>query len=399
VARDAFGDAWGRGDGFKIDFDGASGGKPADLAIGDGRYYVDGIMCENDQSLACGDKPSTSTSYSAQRPKPEGLPTDRFLVYLDVWERHVNWIEEPGIREVALGGPDTASRSRVVWRVTVANGANSLDASGAFDADVWKNYVNGIQSTNRGCLTAELTASKEPDQAPCQVAPSSRYRGTENQLYRIQIRRSGKVDKDPAKGATFIWSRDNGCLIYGVRQLEPDTEKKLARVSLDSLGRDAGQSLEADQWVELVVSRDDPTRLLRIANVYPDEMAVDLDIPNNDVSEIKDAIERPYLRRWDHRPSLDPRYGGGILIEEGVAIKIENGIQIKFEKSNGNATYQADDYWQIPARTATGNIEWPMNGDAPVPQSPRGEMHHFAPLAVINPGGSTKVKDLRHLLP
>jgi 2-polyprenyl-6-methoxyphenol hydroxylase-like FAD-dependent oxidoreductase len=41
----------------------------------------------------------------------------RYLVYLDVWERHLTHIEAPSIREVALGGPDTTTRAQIVWQV------------------------------------------------------------------------------------------------------------------------------------------------------------------------------------------------------------------------------------------------------------------------------------------
>ena len=39
------------------------------------------------------------------------------LVYLDVWERLVTAVEDDSIREVALGGPDTSARTKLVWQV------------------------------------------------------------------------------------------------------------------------------------------------------------------------------------------------------------------------------------------------------------------------------------------
>ena len=33
------------------------------------------------------------------------------------WERHITWLEDERIREVGLGGPDTATRAQVVWQV------------------------------------------------------------------------------------------------------------------------------------------------------------------------------------------------------------------------------------------------------------------------------------------
>nr|HKN84064.1 DUF6519 domain-containing protein [Pyrinomonadaceae bacterium] len=73
-----------------------------------GRYYVDGLLCENAGHLG----------FAAQ----QGYPfsgnltlddirdeTGTFMVFLDVWERHVSCNEDGDICEVALGGPDTAT--------------------------------------------------------------------------------------------------------------------------------------------------------------------------------------------------------------------------------------------------------------------------------------------------
>ena len=40
-----------------------------------------------------------------------------YQVYVDVWERAITYLEDDNIREVALGGPDTAARAKVVWQV------------------------------------------------------------------------------------------------------------------------------------------------------------------------------------------------------------------------------------------------------------------------------------------
>src|SRR4029077_6867387 len=85
------------------------------LLIGAGRYYVDGILVEND----------TECSYETQPayPVPSSDPFlklsqgNEFWLYLDVWERHVTIIEDDGIREPALGGPDTCTRSKIVWQI------------------------------------------------------------------------------------------------------------------------------------------------------------------------------------------------------------------------------------------------------------------------------------------
>jgi hypothetical protein len=111
------------------------------------------------------------------------------------------------------------------------------------------------------------------------------------------------------------------------------------------------------------------------------------------------------LRRWDHRKG-DPA-SGGLQIANGAALivedaekwlDLEDGIQIRFQpKDTGgeSKTYRTGDYWLIPARTATGDIEWPGTTDHPPAVPPHGIDHHYAPLAVVYPEGD-RVTDLRH---
>ncbi|HJU52951.1 MAG TPA: DUF6519 domain-containing protein, partial [Pyrinomonadaceae bacterium] len=73
-------------------------------------------------------------------------------------------------------------------------------------------------------------------------------------------------------------------------------------------------------------------------------------------------------------------------------VDLEGGIQIEFSEG----TYRAGDYWLIPARTATAEIEWPPfgvpNAD-PQPQPPRGIRHHYCRLATLKFDEVVSVRD------
>ena len=77
------------------------------LLIGAGRYYVNGLLVENEAQPVHG---SSRTTHLRRRRFAKAI-TDkanaRYWVYLDVWERHITAIEDDSIRETALGGPDT----------------------------------------------------------------------------------------------------------------------------------------------------------------------------------------------------------------------------------------------------------------------------------------------------
>src|SRR6266536_5386556 len=90
---------------------GGAGCGAGSVRIGAGRYYVDGILCENDAAVPVNAQPDLPGVVL------QGTAGSRYLAYLDVWEQHVTVLEDESIREVALGGPDTATRLRTVWQV------------------------------------------------------------------------------------------------------------------------------------------------------------------------------------------------------------------------------------------------------------------------------------------
>ena len=70
-------------------------------------------------------------------------------------------------------------------------------------------------------------------------------------------------------------------------------------------------------------------------------------------------------------------------------------MQIKFS-APGN--YRTRDFWMIPARIATGDVEWPADPSHPRWVTPHGITHYYAPLAKLNidaAGGPEVVQDYR----
>src|SRR5207253_6477909 len=103
------------------------------------------------------------------------------LVYLDVWERHLTAVERPELREVALGGPDTTTRTRTVWQVK---------STSASCADVIPGWAPAERALGTGRLAARA-APVPPVTDICLVPAEGGYRRLENQLYRIEIHDPG----------------------------------------------------------------------------------------------------------------------------------------------------------------------------------------------------------------
>jgi hypothetical protein len=97
----------------------------------------------------------------------------------------------------------------------------------------------------------------------------------------------------------------------------------------------------------------------------------------------RESTTHPLLRRWDQKSDVLP-------VQEAKWIDLEDGVQVYFEPGG---TYRTGDYWLIPARTATGDVLWPVEEDddgttSPKAVPPHGIKHHYAPLARIAVDGN-----------
>ncbi|WP_267470545.1 DUF6519 domain-containing protein [Nocardia abscessus] len=412
-------------------------GTPADLLIGPGRMYVDGLLVENE----IGD-PDVATTWTSYWNQPDGyldpsvtedqLPEGIFVAYLRVWEQLVTALQRPRIREVALGdpGPDTATRARVVWQLAPlplpgVPGAELDDpAKRAAALDEALRDRLAALHPDPGLLTARARRPVYSDADPCQLPPEARFRGPENQLYRVEVHSggpawpattltaSGRGRQKTLAGATFRWSRENGSVVFLITSVSGN------QVQLATLGRDGKLGLEIGDWVELtddaVAARVADDRdlttvqempaLLEVTAIDPDTRTVTLSGRTPGDCGMHQS-RHPMLRRWDHRAPT--RYesdsgtskqaiavDGALPIIENVWIALEDGVEIMFtapeppppgESVGPNevtATYRPGDHWIFPARTVTGDVEWPHDADGPIPRLPDGVRYHYAALAL-----------------
>ena len=91
------------------------------VAIGSGHVYVGGVLCENDAAGLTIDKqpdlPAAACVLVSGVAQDLPAPTGLYLGFIHVWQRHLTALEDPAIREIALGGPDTATRVKTLWQV------------------------------------------------------------------------------------------------------------------------------------------------------------------------------------------------------------------------------------------------------------------------------------------
>lgn len=371
--------------GFGIVTDGS------DFKIGPGRYYVGGLLCDNWRE--------DMTYYSQAENYPldensDALPDLPYLVYLDVWERHITYIEDGNIREVALGGPDTTTRSQIVWQAKTwqLDDGRLEELRDELEQDIrletlcdllndnWETVSDLWWPEATGRLQARTEAQARSTD-PCITAPESRYRGVENQLYRVEIHRGGTADR-----AIYKWSRDNGAVIFPIYTGNGKT------VALESMGRDNYHTLSEGSIVEVVDHLSalhgdrEPEPLLKVTRVTAEDLALELGPLNGNGAQPslpgygRDDERRPFLRRWEG-------YGA---VRDDEWLTLEDGVQIQFQPRQTGETearvYRRGDYWLIPARVASGDVQWPRKNGAAVALAPHGVRHYYAPLAIIGAG-------------
>jgi len=351
--------------------------------IGIGRMYVDGIQVENfglppleflsDLGNEVG---TTPIPYNDQPYLPAPLPPPLAaapgtsdLVYIDVWQREVTVLEDPSLREIALGGPDTTTRIQTAWQVRVLEDVG--DHGCGDDIEAW----DDLTAPSAGRLTTSAVAPPASDD-PCIISPAGGYRGLENRLYRVEIHTTGPI----GGGATFKWSRNNATIASSISAIPSPTQ-----ITVQQVGRDQVLRFEIGNFIEItddfrefqgltghmaqITAIDEANRILDFAPAIP--AAINLNPA--------DPSRHTRVRRWDQTVNVNPN---GLLDVTPGLIDIEDGIQVEFSLNPAGGNFKVGDFWVFAARTADGSIEELQQ--AP----PRGILHHFCRLGFIHWGAN-----------
>jgi hypothetical protein len=315
------------------------------------------------------------------------LADGTYVAYVAAFLRDVNFIDDPHVRETALGGPDTSTRLQTVRQVRllkVTPPAGSITCKTAFPE--WNDLAARV--------TGKVNARTQPPSGtttPCVLPPTAGFRSLENQLYRVEIQRAGTVPAGVQPLPTFKWSRENASVETGIT-VNGNT------IVANDLGKDSVLGFAGGQWVEIVDDESalklEPHRLVQIDQIRP---------ATREITTIQTIFEfsgrsRLKLRRWDQTGVSATQ--DGVAAQPGVWIDLEDGVQVIFSAG----TYRSGDFWLIPARTGTGTLDVPpfeIPNSNPIPQHPAGVRRHYCRLALITVAGGaiTDIQDCRDLFP
>lgn len=218
----------------------------------EGRYYVDGILCQLDRTVNYLTQPDFPDPPRLTIPPREDLTA---LVYIEVWQRLITYLEDEDIREVALGGPDTATRVKTIAQVKVATLPRR-------DREFTCEEALATLPVSGGTLTAlQPTDTLPPD--PCRLPDPASYTGRENHLYRVEIHDGGDVS-----GA------DQG-FVFSIK-LASDTNAGAVNLSLVSALTKAEASALGRSGFVMIASDDGQLERAPLSNISTDGRAITL---------------------------------------------------------------------------------------------------------------------------
>lgn len=357
-----------------------------DLEIGAGTMYVGGIRVSLDEPILFSAQPDWldavgDPAFHRQKRSKSGHEH----VVLELIETDVTASEDPVLREVALGGPDAAARTRILQRV-YRFPTDGDDCAGALSEDeaIWEEdgLVFDPKTMRLESNSRLLVSWDQPTDAsdPCQPSAKGGYLGAENQAIRVQLH---AVNDD----GTFdlLWGYDNASFLYRVtaddstnpiltldRSPVDDFHRPRAGQAVQVL-RSAAQLVTTDDTVEGYVASLGGEAADLTAPYDPDTKTVQFPAPLPAAYTDPDATPQLYLRVWEEL--LTANAVGDEITLTGTGLKVTLSLDSGLPPHPG-------DFWTIGVRPATPDTVLPARL-LRTPQPPDGPRMWACPLAVI----------------
>jgi hypothetical protein len=328
------------------------------------------------------------------------------LVYLLAREQEVSAVEDPALRDAALGGPDTTQRLRILPRVVrhPTTAKTWEDAWGQLIEEQWRPRGFGVDEASRALVPgARLQVTAFSAGGAEQPADHGGYLGPSNQLIRLQIAR---VDHDGVP--VLVWGHDNASFLYRLSSSVASASRTILRLAAPPV--DAYHQPREHQVVEVLRSAAllaadacvaaATGQVARVAVAYdPDsrEILIGAELPLEYLKKPGEGLPL-FLRVWEGEvrctPGEEHELGGtGLRVrlsgrptpaadptadpKEGPKAVPEAALQEK---------YPAGAYWMIAVRPGVGSgadgLVYPQR-ILDRPQPPDGPRQWLTPLAFI----------------
>ena len=357
-----------------------SGSARHDLTIGPGTLYLGGERLNLTESVRYSAQPewldhSTDPMWEAPHAR-RGRNGRHELVYVLAAEQEVSAVEDPALADVALGGPDTMQRRRILQRF-VRCPSDSATCDGSRDALKASLADHGLMF-DPASMTAASTA-----RLAVSFPAAGGYLGAENQMIRVMVSGIDDETGDP----TIVWGFDDASFLYRVQAVagSGSTTLTLASAPVDSFHNPRlGQAVELLRDAVKLTGTDfiaSPTGLVSTVTVAYQPTSGTLVIaggpatpagPGGYPGDYLDAGQTPqlYLRVWHSTAH----------VQAGKPVPLgDTGVYVTLTARDG---FHVGDFWHFALRAIQPGVVYPERyRDAPQP--PDGPRTWACPLAVV----------------
>jgi hypothetical protein len=378
-----------------------------DFLIGPGTMYTGGVRTTLEQPV----------HYSAQKDwldiaqpqpwaddlwRPPGqLSQGNSHAMLLLEEREITAVEDPALREVALGGPDSMARTRILQRVIAPPNDGATCASGAAAmANFWSDHgliydAKTASLTPRARLKVEMVQAAPPP-SPCDPPATSGYLGADNQLIRVQL---AAYDANTRRGK-LLWAYHNGSNLYRVKALDSTT------LELTSRPVSAEFEPRSGQVAQVLFAAAEIAAPITTPNVFPDGAYAAALTGHRALLNSPYAAESKRVTLPGPLPAVFPLAGTPPAVpplflciwDEELDFELNNpvtlngtGLLVTISGVNAGNLHVGDS-WSFAVRPLTPNAVYPERY-LESPQIPEIARRWVCSLAVLHPQGAPAAPD------
>jgi hypothetical protein len=397
--KDIVGDCGTPDNGYDIGLLGQSNAAPNptyDVVASNGTMYVGGVRSFSPEAIRYSNQPdwldsSTDPDYLDPNQRASDKPNlKNELIYLLLKEQEVGAVEDTALRDVALGGPDSCQRTRLLQRIVrfatdTSDCTKAMDQlTGAFDLQHGLQFVDGKMRLESMSVLQVVFPPQNIQPDLCAPEATGGYLKPDNQLIRIKVVSATKG------GGSLIWGFDDASFVYRVAP-----QGKLGVTTLKLLSRpiDEFHRPRTNQVVEVLRSaarlssgaEDGPPNpsdndFIAAADGFVTNLATDYDQDtqmitlNAAIPDIYAADVNPlFVRIWESQVTFQ---------QNAAADLVGTGMQVIIYNFEGGPVHPGD-FWMVAARPGAPTSVYPERY-LKNPQPPEGPRMWICPLAVIN---------------
>jgi hypothetical protein len=375
----------------------SSSSNPYDFTIQPGTMYVGGMRVHLLEAVDYSNQPDWQDTGPADpywvsaSSLPGSPPVTDECVYLYLREQEVSAAEDYDLKDVALGGPDTAQRTRLIQRfvrvpcdgTTCASGLSAAEAQWAQQGLTFDPSTMRLESSS----TLEVSfVNPQQNQTPCQPQAQGGYVDPDNQLIRVQI-----AGIDPASGnPQLIWGFDDASFLYRV-----DLDSASNNLVFQSTPVDAEHQPVSGQIVELLRTAAILPNGQYVASATGCVMKLDQNYdPDQQSIALPSGVTLPTdYTGYNQSPPVEAgqlflRVWKGMLDQPpGTALPLgDTGVQVTLGLQSPATEIHIGDYWMFAVRPITPMMVYPERYQN-APQPPEGPRLWACPLGVISWNG------------